>query len=174
MKIIPIVFLAIMVMAACETNPGEPISRDLNLNKKSQELLEADNEFGLDLFAQIMQEAATGENVMISPLSVTMALGMTLNGAVASTREAMVETLRLQGFTAEEINQGYKSIIDQLLDLDPKVLMEIANSIWYREEFEVENEFIETNKEHFYAEIRPLDFSRPDARDIINRWVCGI
>jgi len=171
MKTIRIFLIAFIAMAACETNPGEPISRDLNLNKKSQELLKADNEFGLDLFARVMQDVATGENVMISPLSVTIALGMTLNGAGTSTRESMEKTLRLQGFTAEEINQGYKSIIDQLLDLDPKVMMEIANSIWYRDNFEVENDFIETNKEHFSAEIRPLDFSRPDAKDIINQWV---
>jgi serpin B len=96
---------------------------------------------------------------------------MTYNGSAAATREAMEAALKLEGFTEEEINDGYKSIIDQLLDLDPKVVMEIANSIWYKKGFEVENDFINTNKEHFYAEIRELDFNRPDARDIINQWV---
>lgn len=171
MKRILMICLAVVVMAACENNPTDTESPELNLSKKSLELLEADNAFGLDLFDEIMQGAETGENVMISPLSVSLALGMTLNGAASTTREAMEETLGLQGFTPEEINQGYKSIIDQLLDLDPKVIMEIVNSIWYREDFNVQDDFIQTNKEHFYAEIRPLDFSRLDARDIINQWV---
>jgi serpin B len=169
-KILTIV-LAIAVVAACETNPAEPGSKDLNLNKKSLELLEADSDFGLELFAEVMDAAEPGENVMISPLSVALALGMTLNGANTTTREAMEETLKLQGFTQEEINQGYKSIIDQLVELDPKVIMEIANSIWYREGYAVEAGFIQTNKDHFYAEITPLDFNRPDAKDIINGWV---
>jgi serpin B len=96
---------------------------------------------------------------------------MTYNGSATTTREAMEATLKLEGLTEEEINDGYKSIIDQLLDLDPRVIMQIANSIWYREGFQVEEEFINTNKEHFYAVVRSLDFSQPDAVDIINQWV---
>ncbi len=171
MKRILIISLAFTLLAACENNPAPPEAGELNLTKKSLELLEADNAFGLDLFSEVMSETETGENVMISPLSVALALGMTLNGAATTTREAMEQALRLQGFTQEEINQGYKSIIDQLLDLDPKVIMEIANSIWYRDDFSVLEDFIHTNQEYFYAEIRSLDFSAPGAKDIINGWV---
>jgi serine protease inhibitor len=171
MKRILIISLAFILLAACENNPAPPEAGELNLTKKSLELLEADNAFGLDLFSEVMSETETGENVMISPLSVALALGMTLNGAATTTREAMEQALRLQGFTQEEINQGYKSIIDQLLDLDPKVIMEIANSIWYRDDFSVLEDFIHTNQEYFYAEIRSLDFSAPGAKDIINGWV---
>jgi serpin B len=160
-----------LLAVACETNPPVPESKELNLNLKSLELLASDNEFGLELFQEVMQDAKDNENVMISPLSVALALGMTYNGSASATREAMEATLKLQGLTEDEINDGYKSIIGQMLDLDPRVIMEIANSIWYREGFEVEDEFINTNKEHFYAEIRSLDFSRPDAVDIINQWV---
>jgi serine protease inhibitor len=171
MKRILIISLAFTLLAACENNPAPPEAGELNLTKKSLELLEADNAFGLDLFSEVMSETETGENVMISPLSVALALGMTLNGAATTTREAIEQALRLQGFTQEEINQGYKSIIDQLLDLDPKVIMEIANSIWYRDDFSVLEDFIHTNQEYFYAEIRSLDFSAPGAKDIINGWV---
>jgi len=167
-----IIFCALILASfSCEVTDIGPGSKNLNLGKKSLELLEKDNDFGLELFAEVMQEADDGENVMISPLSVALALGMTYNGSAGTTREAMEEVLKLEGLTEEEINDGYKSIIDQLLDLDPKVIMEIANSIWYREGFEVENAFISTNIEHFYAEIRELDFNRTDAVDIINQWV---
>ncbi|MCK4855705.1 MAG: hypothetical protein KAT31_15610, partial [Bacteroidales bacterium] len=131
MKRIAIYFLATLLVAACETNPSVQESKDLNLNLKSLELLASDNLFGLELFQEVMQGAKADENVMISPLSVALALGMTYNGSASTTREAMEATLKLQGLTEDEINDGYKSIIDQLLDLDPKVVMEIANSIWY-------------------------------------------
>ena len=171
MKKIAIYFLATMLVAACETNPPVPESKDLNLSLKSLELLASDNVFGLELFQEVMQDAKANENVMISSLSVALALGMTYNGSASTTREAMETTLKLQGLSEDEINDGYKSIIDQLLDLYPKVVMEIANSIWYKKGFEVEDEFIKTNKEHFYAEIRSLDFSSPDAVNTINQWV---
>ena len=171
MKRIIVFCLISLLLVSCELNPVDPASRDLNLNKKSLELLDTGNNFGLELFAEVMKEAEAGENVMISPLSVALALGMTYNGSAGTTREAMEATLKLEGFTEEEINDGYKSIIDQLLDLDPKVIMEIANSIWYREGFDVEQDFINANKEHFNAEIRELDFNRQDAVNIINQWV---
>ena len=167
-----LVFCIIGIISfSCELNETGPPLKVLDLDERSLELLQYGNDFGLELFAEVMKEAGEDENVMVSPLSVALALGMTYNGSAGTTRDAMEETLRLKGLTDVEINDGYKEIIDQLLDLDPKVIMEIANSIWYREGFEVETEFINTNKEHFYAEIRELDFSRPDAKDIINQWV---
>ena len=171
MKKIIVLSLLTLLGISCEVKQVDPGIKSLDLSKKSLELLESDNAFGLELFAAVMQEAEEGENVMISPLSVALALGMTYNGSATTTREAMEATLKLQGFTEGEINDGYKDIIDQLLDLDPKVVMQIANSIWYREGFTVEEDFISTNEEHFYAEIRELDFSRTDAKDIINQWV---
>ena len=69
MKKIAIYVLATILVAACETNPPVLESKDLNLNLKSLELLASDNVFGLELFQEVMQDAKTDENVMISPLS---------------------------------------------------------------------------------------------------------
>jgi serpin B len=115
--------------------------------------------------------ANTTENLMVSPLSVALALGMTYNGAGGTTRDAMKEALQLGNMTDDEINASYKSIIDQLLKLDPKVILNIANSIWYKLNFPVQNDFIQLNKEYYYAEVNELDFYAPDASDIINGWV---
>ena len=48
-------------------------------------------------------------NIFISPLSVSMALGMTLNGANGSTYDAMQSTLELKGLTEEQINSSYQN-----------------------------------------------------------------
>ena len=77
MKKIAIFFLATLLAAAGETNPPVPESKDLNLNLKSLELLASDNVFGLELFQEVMLETEVDENIMISPLSVALALGMT-------------------------------------------------------------------------------------------------
>jgi serine protease inhibitor len=142
--------------------------RELTASEKS--LVESDNQFGLKLFKEIIQEEKD-KNVFISPVSVSMALGMTYNGANGTTQEEMQKTLELNGLTIQEVNQSYKSLIELLSGLDPKVKFQIANSIWYRQEYSFEKEFIDLNKKYFNAEVKGLNFAAPDAANIINAWV---
>ncbi|MBN2601263.1 MAG: serpin family protein, partial [Candidatus Marinimicrobia bacterium] len=133
-------------------------------------LKESSNQFGLTLFRKIA-ETEPNENIFLSPLSVSMALGMTYNGANSTTLEAMHETLEYGDLTIQEVNESYLSLITLLTDIDPKVIFDIANSIWCRNSFHVENSFISTNQDYFDALVQSLDFSRSDAADIINTWV---
>ena len=150
------------------TNPNADIVR--NLTTAEVKLTESDNKFGLKLFGKIV-ETEQDKNIFISPLSVSMALGMTYNGADSTTLEAMHETLEYGDLTIQEVNESYRSLIELLTELDPKVIFDIANSIWYREGFPVENDFLTTNQDYFDAVVRALDFSSDDAADIINAWV---
>jgi serpin B len=83
----------------------------------------------------------------------------------------MKQTLQLVGLTEEEINQSYRSLIDLLTTLDPKVVFQIANSIWYRDTFPISQSFIDLNQEYFDAEVTGLDFNNSNAANIINQWV---
>ncbi len=83
----------------------------------------------------------------------------------------MEETLELTGLTVDEINTNYKLLIDALVSVDPKVLLSIANSIWYKHTFPVEQDFLTVNQNYYYAEVSPLDFLDPDAVNIINNWI---
>jgi serpin B len=134
-----------------------------------KQLIESDNKFGLKLFRTVAAEEPG--NVFVSPLSVSMALGMTLNGAAGDTRTDMEETLELAGLSVDEINESYQSMMDALLQADPKVAFQIANSIWYRQGLNFKQSFIETNKTFFDAEVAGLDFNSPQAVDTINDWV---
>lgn len=149
-------------------DPEPDVSRELT--KVEAELAKSGNEFGLRLF-QSLSNSAPDSNVFISPLSVAMALGMAYNGADGTTKEAMENTLGLTGLSLEEINQSYQSLIELLTKLDHKVKFEIANSIWYREDFAVEQEFLDVNQIYFDAEVAALNFSSPDATQVINEWV---
>lgn len=133
-------------------------------------LVQADNTFGFKLFREII-DREPNRNIFISPTSVAMALAMADNGAADSTKVAMEKTLELSGLSLEEINQSYKSLIEMLTGLDPKVRFEIANSVWYREGFPIKEEFLKTNQTFFNAEVAGLDFSSSEAPKIINSWV---
>lgn len=154
-----------LVIVACA---GTPFSPELTLAER--DLIEADNSFGLELFKEIISDNSDS-NVFISPLSVAMALAMTLNGADGETREAMEATLELSGLSVEEINESYKHLIQVLQGLDPEVRFQLANSIWYRLGLDFEQDFIDLNKTYFDAEVTGLDFTDPETVAFINAWV---
>ena len=154
---------------SCEKEKDNNIPNDIYLNQKAENLVKADNEFGFNLLKQI--EGEPGKNLCISPLSISMALGMTYNGAENDTKAAMEETLGLLGLSKEDINRSYRDLINALVTNDPKVLFEIANSIWSRQGFHVEQDFKELNEEFFNAEVREIDFSASGTIDVINQWV---
>ncbi len=140
------------------------------LNESEKKLVEADNLFSFSLFKRIA-ESESDKNIFISPLSVSMALGMTLNGARGTTGSEITSALGFAGLTQEEINQSYHSLIGLLTNLDPKVKFNIANSIWTREGFEVKEEFYEVNRDFFDAVVSQLDFNDPNSAGVINSWV---
>jgi len=170
-KLIILVLLFLPVMQSCEEASDNPGPTPLELTPKSKMLIQADNAFGLELFREVVGSEDDTKNIMVSPLSVSLALAMTYNGADGTTREAMEETLHLSGLTVEEINNSYKNLIHAMISLDPKVTLDIANSIWYRDNFYVEPDFLDVNQTYYDAEVTPLDFTDPASLDIINEWV---
>lgn len=149
--------------------PQEPIEAlPRELSPQETALVQAGNGFTFDLFRRLVREEPAG-NVFVSPLSVSMVLGMLLNGAVGDTRSEIEVALGLSALEIEEINQAYRDLIDLLLGLDPSVETGVANSIWIREGFPVVPEFLGTNRDFFGAEVG--DFGDPGSVDRINAWV---
>jgi serine protease inhibitor len=173
MKTLAIVILISVItawMPGC-TSEAETGEKEIKLSEKAARLVDVNNQFGLDLYREIYGYEKEARNLMVSPLSVALALAMTYNGAETTTREAMENALRLKGFTREEINVAYQSLVKELASLDPKVLLSIANSIYYRKDFLVEKDFVDLNKKFYDAEVSPLDFASPSAVEVINGWV---
>lgn len=161
----------VLVLASCGdivTNPCRQPPRELSPGE--QQVVEGYNAFGLKLFREIAAGSAD-DNIFISPTSVSMALGMTLNGARGATEDAMKSTLEFTGLTMEEIDASYRSLIDLLVGLDPLVVFGVANSIWYRQDEEILGSFTNACSTYFDAEVTEIDFADPGAADVINGWV---
>jgi serine protease inhibitor len=169
-----IILISVMIFSSCEENgPTGPVNEEIptiTLNKKALEIIKADQAFGFELFREVYN-LTDKDNMMISPLSVSYALGMTYNGSAGTTLEAFNDVLHFDDLTTQEVNESYKDLMDQLIHLDEQVEFSIANSIWYRLGFEVLSEFIQTNKDYFDAEVKDIDFGDPQTVDIINQWI---
>ena len=130
----------------------------------------ANTQFGFKLLHDLRERDPKG-NIFISPLSISIALTMTYNGAVGETERAMAETLEIDALDLSTINQSNRELRNSLESPDPKVEISIANSIWSRQGVDFNSEFLERNRAFFGAEIASLDFSSPQATAIINEWV---
>lgn len=156
---------------ACSKEKVEPGPKEIRLSAEQFELIEDNTVFAFELLRQVASDADAEENVFISPLSVSLALAMTLNGAEGETLDAMRQAMQLTGLGMEEINEAYKRLMADLLSVDPRVVLNIANSIWYCESFQVQPPFIEINRHYYDAEVEALDFNSSGAVEAINRWV---
>ena len=76
------------------------------------------NAFAFDLLREATRELPSDSNAFLSPLSASMALGMTLNGANGQTYDDMRAALRLSDLSEAEINAGYRDLIGLLGGLD--------------------------------------------------------
>jgi serpin B len=170
--IIPMLLAFLLVSVnSCQKNDVEPEKQKfIQLDEKSAQLVEADNAFGLELFQKIREESDE-ENLMVSPLSVSVALAMAYNGAGGDTKKEMEETLKLNGLTPEQINASYQSLISVLQSLDKDVVFEVANAIFYADVFSIKQNFLDINKNVYDAEVESLDFSSSEAVGTINNWV---
>jgi len=162
---------------ACEspvTSPHAPAQitqLPRSLTAGETQLVAADNRFAFALLRTVAARQATASNVFISPVSVGMALGMTVNGAAGSTRDSMLAALQLGGLQLAQVDSGYRGVIDLLRGLDPAVTFTLANSIWYRTGVTPSQTFLGAARTWFDAGVEALDFSAPTAAQTINAWV---
>ncbi len=150
--------------------PPEGGPRPIARSEISPALVQANNRFGLKLFANLRDADATG-NVFISPASVAIALAMTYNGAGGETQQAMSRALELNGLSLDQVNQSYAALLQTLATADPKATLSIANSLWGRQDIAFRQDFLERVRLFYQAEVSARDFGDPATVDAINAWV---
>jgi serpin B len=176
MKKLVVVFLASAsaLLFSCESavneenNLSEPIK--IVLTETELHMSQEGNAFAANLFATVKEHGKEQENMLISPLSLNMALAMVWNGAGGETKQSIQKAMGMGNYPPSEVNGYFKKLREALLKTDPMVKLAIANSIWSRKGFPVKPDFYNINREWYNAEVRELDFSAANAPDIINQW----
>ena len=164
--------ITLFIVSSCnKDNSSTNTPPQLSFSPEQAEILQSSNQFGMELFRDLADDLPGNNNLFISPLSVYLALTMTYNGAATKTATDMQNTLGYGDLTKEEINQSCKDLVNIILHADPKVTMEIANSIWYRNTVEVKQNFILLNQNYFDADVKPSDFNDQGTVGLINNWV---
>ncbi len=170
---LPVLF-PLLGLAACG-DPVGPGAEDITelpraLTASEKAVIQGGNSFGLELVRQV---AARDErpNIVVSPLSASMALGMALNGAGGATFDAMRSALGFGGLSQAEINESYRSLMELLTGLDPQVRFDIANSVWANKDVPFHAAFLQAVQAAFEAKVASRDFADAATLKAINDWV---
>jgi len=138
----------------------------------SKEIVSANSALAMDLFRTISFEES-GVNMMISPLSISIAMAMVTNGASDENLAEMKEVLGFNDMTMEAVNKQFYELIQSLVEADKDLVLSIANSVWMDDQFEpgVKEVFLDALLESYEAEPFTIDFQADGAKDTINSWV---
>ena len=122
----------------------------------------------MDFCVRLFQASGAGEkeNVLLSPLSVLLALGMTANGAGGETLTQMEEVFGLPLLALNEFCHAW------LASLEEDGPLQAANSLWLRDsgELAVEESFLEANALWYGADVYEAPFDDTTVSDV-NAWV---
>lgn len=180
----------LLILAGCSSDPQKVSKKDdlmASLNKtESIQVLDFTNEesskqpekydrfvsastgFSIKLLKNTVKN---GENTVISPLSVSLALGMTGNGAAGTTLKEFRKLLG-NGLDYNTLNSSYSYLSQRLQFFNNEASkLNIANSIWYNNDVDVKRTFLQKNIDHFSAGAYKLDFSDENTLPKINNWV---
>lgn len=147
------------------TNNQELIFTEADVKK---EVISGTNEVGFQLLNEFKNET---ENVMVSPLSISLALAMTVNGADQETKSAILDAMQQKAIELEVVNESFQALLNLMQNSDPKVQLSVANSLWGREDKNFFEEFVTVNEQYYDAKLSLLDFQAADASKTINGWV---
>lgn len=171
--------LTVTLLAGCGGKNGpEPLDVPQADNIAGKEVDVAFKNAYMQLAVELLQKAAEEkreDNLLISPLSMQIALTMTANGADGQTLQEM-ESVLGQNIALEDLNEY---LYDYLYDRETGVSrvgseeLKIANSIWFRDQkdsFRVTEDFLQSMANYYVADIYKCPFDNKTVDDI-NAWV---
>lgn len=138
----------------------------IELTKAEHSVANSANIFAFDAYRALYKE----EQMLFSPLSLSMALSMTACGANGTTAEEMAAVLGFGDQSVEDIASYYNKMVSILATIDKTTTFECGNSVWIDNGFPVRTDFLATVKDMFAAEATNADFADPATLDAVNGW----
>ena len=142
--------------------------KEIELADGERKLIESNNDFAFNLF----RKARGDKSKIISPLSITFALGMLNNAADGQTLKEINETLGFGEAGADGINAFCQKMLRESNDLDAKTKALIANTIFVNEGmgYRLQQGFVDKANTYYNAEPQSRDFADGETMDVINQW----
>ena len=165
--------LSIGILTSCSED--EPVAPNIKYNPGTVKLtaaqqaqVENSNEFAWKFFKEVSK--GEQQDVFVSPLSVTYALGMLSNGAVGDTQKEILEGLEFRSGKVEDINSLCHQLMIESPKLDKSTKVSIANAVVANKNKPLQPDFKNVVEKQYQALVTNQDFSSPATLSFINQW----
>ena len=137
------------------------------LTRSEQQMVTESNEFAFSLFRQAQDQL---HSQVLSPISITFALGMLNNGAAGETQQQICQALGFGKAGVDSINTFCYKMLHRTAGLDPLTKVMLANTIYVNQPYELKPEFVTLAKAIYGAEPESRNFGDGKTMDVINKW----
>jgi len=166
-----------MILSGCTNGSGASSTTKADDSKSTPEgvnkIINSNNQFAFDLYLKLKDVPEYNEsNIFFSPYSISVALGMTYEGAKGETGEEIQSVFYFP--EDENIRQpSFAKIYNQINKVDKKYELHTANALWAQKDYKFLEEYINTIEKYYVGKVTNVDFinATEDARVIINKWV---
>ena len=148
---------------------GNDTFTPITLTKSQQAVAAKGDAFALD-FMKASVKSFPETNLFLSPMSVSMLTSMLANGAEGVTYSEIVKAIGMDGFTIDQVNDCYTTLVAALLKADKSVAISLANSIWAAQGLDVLTSFKKQMTSVYKADVEVVDFGAPATLNTINGW----
>ena len=167
-----LVLSAFLLLTACEKEDPNfiPKRKDIILTRSGAEIIDASYDFSFNLFKEVAKDKDY-RNVFLSPLSALIANCMLANGAGGETYDQIITTIGYEGYSLEDINGTYQTVVKGLSSVDTSTKLGLANSLWLSKNYFVYDKYKKSVVENYGGYVGELDFSSNNSLNDINKWV---
>ncbi|MES4920715.1 serpin family protein [Hoylesella timonensis] len=165
--------LSVGMLTSCSED--EPVAPNIKYNPGTVKLtaaqqaqVENSNEFAWKFFKEVSK--GEQEDVFVSPLSVTYALGMLANGAVGDTQKEILEGLEFRSGKVDDINSLCHQLMIESPKLDKSTQLSMANAVVVNKKIQLQPTFQSVVKKQYDALVASKDFGSPATLSFINQW----
>ncbi len=170
MKHLLLFTVVMMLLASCSSDEPGGKAQNINLSRSEQEILDAQKDFSVNFFKSVYASEDAKKNILVSPLSMSMAFSMVANGAEGETLAEITRALGFSSGELEEVNNLNKTLLRRLPSMDSGTTVAIANSVWANEGELFNSDFSKTVAGDYNAESQSVDLYSESGMHAINEW----
>ncbi|XP_066532353.1 alpha-1-antitrypsin homolog isoform X2 [Hoplias malabaricus] len=182
-----LVVLQLMVVSADDHKHDEPSDHDKHLHHGKDEphpsheggddlchkLSPHNADFAFSLYKKLTADPKSkGKNIIISPLSISMALSMMALGAKGDTHSQIFSSLGYSNLTSDQVNEGFEHLLHMLGHSQEAMQLEAGSALAIREGFKFLDKFLKDTQHFYQGEAFTVDYSNPDvAVQEVNKYI---
>lgn len=155
-----------------DTSPSYDFTNDVEQPEGYDKFIKKNIDFSFDLLKNTIKE---NENSVVSPVSVTLALGMLENGSGGDTQKEIKKLIGTSVLSLDNINESCAYITQRLTAFNNENnTLDLANSLWASDKLSVKRGFLQKNENYFSIPSYSTDFSDSLTADKINNLTKSI